>query len=163
MRPAPVRRQRAGLNHSLTCRTGCGRPHEGASPSHNTIVSHSYGTVVAAEAASGDRELDVDDLVFVASPGLGGPDDVDDLNLTGPDDRPNSERVWATVARNDWINSVEIVLGADPHDRGFGAQVFTSDNGPGISTAAHSKYRDEGSESLRNIARIVKGKYGEVQ
>jgi uncharacterized protein YukE/predicted alpha/beta hydrolase family esterase len=151
-----------GAQPLVDLQDGLRATHEGATPSHNTIVSHSYGTVVAAEAASGDRELNVDDLVFVASPGLGGPDDVNGLNLTGPDDRPNSERVWATVASNDWINSVEIVLGPDPHDAGFGARVFTSDDGPGISTAAHSKYWDEGSESLANIARIVTGRYAVV-
>ena len=152
----------SGAQPLVDLQDGLRATHEGATASHNTIVSHSYGTVVAAEAASGDRELNVDDLVFVASPGLGGPDDVNDLNLTGPDDRPNSERVWATVASNDWINTVEVVLGPDPHDSGFGARVFASDNGPGISTAAHSKYWDDGSESLRNIARIVTGRYAEV-
>lgn len=137
--------------------------HEGATPSHNTIVSHSYGTVVAAEAASGHRELDADDVVFVASPGLGGPHDVGDLNLAGPDDRPNSERIWATVAPNDWINLIEVVHGADPTDSGFGARVFASDSGSGISTAAHSKYWDDESASLENMGRIITGRYGEVR
>lgn len=137
--------------------------HEGATPSHNTVVSHSYGTVVTAEAASGHRELDADDVVFVASPGLGGPGDVGDLNLSGPDDRPNSERVWATVAGNDVINLVEVVHGADPTDRGFGAHQFESEGGSGISTAAHGKYWDDHSISLENMGRIIAGRYGEVQ
>lgn len=137
--------------------------HEGATPSHNTVVSHSYGTVVTAEAASGHRELDADDVVFVASPGLGGPHDVGGLHLAGPDDRPNSERVWATVAGNDWINLIEVVHGADPTDSGFGARIFASDSGSGISTAAHSKYWDDDSDSLENMGRIITGKYGDVQ
>ncbi|PYE17623.1 alpha/beta hydrolase family protein [Williamsia limnetica] len=137
--------------------------HEGAGRSHNTIISHSYGTVVAAEAASGRRALNVDDVVFVASPGLGGPDDVGDLNLAGPDDRANSRRVWATVSTDDVINLIEVVHGADPHDGGFGAQVFASERGPGVSLEAHSNYWDENSVSLLNMGRIIARKYADVQ
>ena len=152
-----------GAQPLVDLQSGLRVTHEGATPSHNTIVSHSYGTVVTAEAASGNQVLDADDVVFVASPGLGGPDNAGDLNLAGNEDRPNSERVWATVASNDWINLVEVVHGKDPTDAGFGAHVFGSNDGPGISTAAHSKYWDRNSVSLENMGRIITGKYGEVK
>ncbi|OZG29591.1 hypothetical protein BH683_007825 [Williamsia sp. 1138] len=152
-----------GAEPLLNLQEGLRATHEGLGRSHNTIISHSYGTVVAAEAASGRRELNVDDVVFVASPGLGGPDDVGDLNLTGPDDRPNTQRVWATVATDDVINLVEVVHGADPHDSGFGARIFESERGPGVSLDAHSDYWDDKSVSLLNMGRIIAGKYGDVQ
>lgn len=152
-----------GAEPLVNLQEGLRATHEGLGRSHNTIISHSYGTVVAAEAASGRRELNVDDVVFVASPGLGGPDDVGDLNLTGPDDRPNAQRVWATVSTDDVINLVEVVHGADPHDCGFGARVFESERGPGVSLEAHSDYWDDKSVSLLNMGRIIAGKYGDVQ
>ncbi|MFD8492808.1 alpha/beta hydrolase [Amycolatopsis sp. NPDC059657] len=47
----------------------CAPPNQG-DPSHNTTVGHSYGTTVIGHAAR-DEHLAVDDIVFVASPGVG--------------------------------------------------------------------------------------------
>jgi pimeloyl-ACP methyl ester carboxylesterase len=62
--------------------------------SHNTVLGHSYGSLVAGVTAR-DRGLDTDDLVFVGSPGVG-VNHADDLGLT-PDN------VWSSTAANDPI------------------------------------------------------------
>ncbi len=59
------------------------------------------------------------------------------------------------------------LFGADPGDRGFGATRIRVDAAPGRPwpdrvLAAHSHYFDPGSESLRNIARVVVGRGSDV-
>ena len=65
---------------------------------HSTVVSHSYGTAVAVEAASHGRTLDVDDVVFVASPGVT-VDHASDLHLSGG--HGHADHVYATTAKYD--------------------------------------------------------------
>jgi pimeloyl-ACP methyl ester carboxylesterase len=67
--------------------------HEGE-PSHNTVLGHSYGSLVAGVTAR-DRGLDTDDVIFVGSPGVG-VDRAADLGLP-----PDS--VWSSTAANDPI------------------------------------------------------------
>jgi len=60
------------------------------------------------------------------------------------------------------------VFGADPGDPGFGATRIRADPGPEVSWRErlsggdHSHYFDSGSESLRNVARVVVGRASEV-
>lgn len=136
--------------------------HEGT-PSHNTMVGHSYGSTVVGHTAA-ENGLAVDDIVIVGSPGVG-VDTAAELGL--PDGH-----VYATVAENDIINLANWGgLGgiADPHGPAptgdeFGATVFESapgTDGPfwqgGYSGEAHSQYWDDGNPALENMGLIIAG------
>jgi hypothetical protein len=123
---------------------GAGKP-----GTRTTLVCHSYGSVVCANAASGVRATDI---VLYGSPGTGF-DDVAALH-TGA-------TVWAGRGSTDWIGNVPhhkvglggftVGFGTDPIAPEFGAHVFDADG------SGHSDYLKPGSPSLRNIARIVTG------
>jgi hypothetical protein len=146
--------------------------HEGA-PSHNTVLGYSYGTTVVGHAAR-DGALNADELVFVASPGVG-VRDVNGLHLDGVAPADIGHHVHATVAEHDLIHLTNVdtpiigdpALGPDPATRRFGGQLFESapgTEGPGIlgglSTAAHSQYWEDRSPSLRNFGLIIAGGRG---
>jgi len=139
--------------------------HEGA-PSHNTVIGHSYGSTVIGHTAATEG-LDVDDVVFVGSPGVG-VDNAADLNMP-------AGHVHATVAEHDMIRASNIgfevvpgidtdVHGPDPTGSDFGANVFESDPGTegpdyqgGLSSEAHSQYWDHGNRALENMGLIIAG------
>jgi hypothetical protein len=140
--------------------------------SHNTVLGHSYGTLVAGVTAR-DAGLDADDVVFVGSPGAG-VDRVGQLGLP-------AGHVWSSTAANDPVQRYapgfgqiladvyanlrdpfsfhrygdgrpDVLLwhGRNPSADSFGAHVFTSDPGGG-----HGGYwRGAG---LDNLARITLG------
>ena len=156
-----------GAKHDLDqFQDGLRATHEGAQ-SHNTVIGHSYGSTVIGHAAASEG-LDVDDAVFVGSPGVG-VDHAADLNLP-------PEHVHATVAAHDIIQASNIdeplippfdldVHGPDPAGRDFGADVFESDPGTagpdaagGLSGEAHSQYWDDQNKALTNMGRIIAGK-----
>ncbi|MFE3145486.1 alpha/beta hydrolase [Streptomyces sp. NPDC059218] len=120
-----------------------------------TLLCHSYGSVVCARAAHGLR---VSDIVLYGSPGTGYPNAA---ALHTP------ATVWAGRAGDDWIADVphlelrlpfaDIGFGTDPVSPGFGAEPFVAGSG------GHSDYLNPGSESLRNIARIVAGAAGSAE
>jgi Alpha/beta hydrolase len=122
-------------------------------PAHVTLVGHSYGsTVVGAALQSGLRRAD--DLVLLGSPGVLA-DDVASLGLAG-------RHVYVGEAALDPVADLG-AFGRDPGDAAFGATRIRVDAPPRISwrdrlLAAHSQYFDPGSESLRNIARVVVGR-----
>ncbi|KZB84656.1 alpha/beta hydrolase [Amycolatopsis regifaucium] len=145
---------------------GLRETHQGT-PSHNTVLGHSYGTTVAGHAAR-DGGLAADELVFVASPGVGA-HEVSQLHLDGVDPGEIGGHVHATVAEHDMINlanleiaGYDLVLGQDPTDAEFGGRVFTSAPGTdgfgGYSRHAHSEYWEDNNPSLRNIGLIIAGK-----
>ncbi|MFC9338960.1 alpha/beta hydrolase [Streptomyces sp. NPDC057020] len=115
-----------------------------------TLLCHSYGSVVCAEAAEG---LPVAGLVLYGSPGTGA-DRAADLRTPAT--------VWAGRGTDDWISQVphvraslpfvELGFGTDPVAPEFGARVFDA------GTGGHSDYLRPGSVSLRNMARIVAGR-----
>jgi hypothetical protein len=72
--------------------------HEGA-PAHNTVIGHSYGTTVVGHAAR-DGDLNADDVVFVASPGVG-VSNADQLHLDGVPQDQVGRHVHSTVAQHD--------------------------------------------------------------
>lgn len=132
--------------------------HEGA-PSHNIVLGHSYGSTVIGHAAR-DEGLNVDDVVFVGSPGVG-------VANAGQLNVPTGH-VYATVAEHDMIqvantgNPLFDPHGPDPASGGFGAHVFASDPGtagPGgtYSGAAHSQYWEKNNDALKNMGRIIAG------
>jgi hypothetical protein len=135
--------------------------HEG-SPSHNTVLGHSYGSTVIGHTAR-DEGINADEVVFVGSPGVG-VSNVADLHVP-PD------HVHATVAQHDIIKLTNLPFpyqdphGPSPADQGFGAVPFTSNPGKegsfvmmGLSTEAHSQYWDLNNDSLMNFGRIITGK-----
>jgi pimeloyl-ACP methyl ester carboxylesterase len=126
-------------------------------PAHVTLIGHSYGsTVVGAAMQSGPRRAG--DLVLVGSPGVLA-ENVSRLGMPG-------RRVWVEETALDPVADLG-AFGTDPGDRGFGATRMRTDPRPGLSPAeqllrAHSRYFDPGSESLRNIARVVVGHDSDV-
>ncbi|GAA4530138.1 hypothetical protein GCM10023192_18100 [Amycolatopsis samaneae] len=149
--------------------------HQGDEPSHNTVLGHSYGTTVVGHA-SRDGGLNADELVFVASPGVG-VGNASGLHLDGVSQADIGHHVHSTAAEHDMIKVTnievtedigsgpeDIALGPDPAAAKFGGRVFTSDPGTegpwytgGLSGAAHSEYWNHNSKSLNNIGRIIAG------
>lgn len=142
-----------------TFQTGLRATHNGDSPSHNTVLGHSYGSTVIGHAARGPG-FDADAVVFVGSPGV----DVNHASdLTGV--RP--DQVWATTAEHDiirWIPDWDVVHGNDPSEPDFGARVFASDPGePDDEAATHSAYWDQANIARWNMALIATGQLPKVQ
>ncbi|GHC81148.1 hypothetical protein GCM10007079_20600 [Nocardiopsis terrae] len=116
-----------------------------------TLVGHSYGTVVCGLALEQGR---VSDCVALGSPGMGVRERAE-LGFGG--------NLWAALGPNDWIRFFprghvgEIGHGPSPVRRGYGARLFETGDIPG-----HCSYYQQGSESVRNIARIAVGRHAEV-
>jgi len=109
-----------------------------------SLLCHSYGSVVCGEAAG---KLDVANLVFYASPGVG-VDTAADLN--------SSATVWAGRGGGDWLGHIQLLtrplgFGIDPISPEFGARIFDA------GEATHSTYLAPGTESLASLAAIVSG------
>jgi hypothetical protein len=114
-----------------------------------SLLCHSYGSVVCAQAASG---LKVADIILYGSAGTAA-DAVSALHTPAT--------VWAGRATHDWIAHVPhtrlrlpfatIGFGTDPASPEFGARLFAAGDG------GHSDYLKAGSPALENIARIVSG------
>ncbi|MFD0558724.1 alpha/beta hydrolase family protein [Stackebrandtia endophytica] len=109
-----------------------------------STLCHSYGSVVCGKAAEG---LDVSNLVFYGSPGVG-VDTASDLN--------SSATVWAGRGGGDWLGDVQLLMrplgfGIDPISPAFGARIFDA------GEATHSTYLAPGTESLAGLAAIVSG------
>jgi hypothetical protein len=128
--------------------------HEGEK-SHNTVVGHSYGTVLIGHAAR-DGELNADEAVFVASPGVG-VTDVKDLNLKGVGNV--ADHVYSTAAQYDPIKLAGGPHGPPPTQF---TNTFASAPGPasmvGWNQAVHSMYWDTGNPALANMGNIIAGK-----
>lgn len=126
-----------------------------------TVVGHSYGSTTTGLALQHQGlAVDVDDVVLLGSPGVGGrAQGVADLGL-----RPDQLQV-ATASRDVIRLAAHTLLGADPLDPGFGGDRLRAESverdGPGlgdlVGVADHSRYYDPGSESLYGLAEIVTG------
>ncbi|MEU7553903.1 alpha/beta hydrolase [Streptomyces sp. NPDC044571] len=137
-----------------------------------TLLGHSYGSLVVGETMSMHVDLPVENAIMVGSPGVG-VDQAKDLNIP-PD------HVFAATAKNDLINAAPppardplspkaywdlfddhtIIHGTDPTSDDFGGQVFKVPDGrlPGADwemMPAHSQYWD--NKPLRSLANIVTG------
>lgn len=142
--------------------------HEAASGGrgHATLVGHSYGTTVMGDAAkyqpayheSGSDPLPVDDVVTVASPGV---------QAKSPEDMGvDPQHFWAMAAPDDPVplGGRLAGLGEDsivPTDVEFGANIMT------VDTEGHGGYwdrdeNDEASQSLKNQANVIAGRFGDV-
>lgn len=120
--------------------------------SHVTVMGHSYGSTVVAEAALRGNGLAADDIVTAGSPGMH-TDRAEELNI-------DPRHVWAGSAKGDHVSgiggSIPFVHDNEPSDEDFGANRYTTD------TEGHSAYWTPGTESLLNQARVVVGQYGAV-
>ncbi|MDO9498012.1 MAG: alpha/beta hydrolase, partial [Nocardioides sp.] len=140
-------------------------------PAHLTAIGHSYGSTTTGHGAH-DHGLDVDEIVFVGSPGVGG--DTNNAGDTGID----PEHVWAGANSRDpiadlgnhgWVHGETAFgagLGDDPAEDEFGGNRFEAESetrGGAFSFADHSKYFDHDTEALHNISQIVNGDYDAVE
>jgi pimeloyl-ACP methyl ester carboxylesterase len=126
-----------------------------------TVVGHSYGSVVAGEAAR-EHGMRPGDLVLIGSPGT---------SARHADELGPPEHVWAGANPLDPIARVSTLLSPDfrgnPASREFGARRFSAAT-PGMTfpgwehALAHSSYLEPGSEALPNIGAIVAGHYDQV-
>ncbi|MFE9630560.1 alpha/beta hydrolase [Streptomyces sp. NPDC006463] len=139
---------------------------------NQTLLGHSYGSLVVGETMSMHIDLPVDNAIMVGSPGVG-VDHAKDLNIP-------ADHVFAATAQNDLINAAPppardplspkaywdlfddhtIVHGTDPTSDDFGGVVFDVPDGklPGAGwemMPAHSQYWDE--KPLGSMAKIVTG------
>jgi uncharacterized protein YukE/pimeloyl-ACP methyl ester carboxylesterase len=128
--------------------------HEG-SPSHNTVLGHSYGSTVVGYAAR-DHGLHADDIAFLGSPGVG-VDNARDLGVP-------PERVWAGTSDADSINSAgppgfldrldgvdDQWFGVSPSDPTFDGNLIPTD-----PTTEHSDYWLK-PQTVDELARIISG------
>ncbi|MGH3924103.1 MAG: alpha/beta hydrolase, partial [Pseudonocardiaceae bacterium] len=115
-------------------------------PVVTTVVGHSYGSLVAGKALQGG--LEVDTVAVIGSPGMG-VDAVEELGLAEGTSFFAAGAPMDVVAWSQWH-------GADPRDPRFGGIPFeTGGAGNGAYPLGHSRYYEQGSESLRNLALIV--------
>ncbi|MCT7351225.1 alpha/beta hydrolase family protein, partial [Streptomyces sp. 15-116A] len=118
---------------------------------HISLLCHSYGSVVCAEAAPTTADA-VQDIALLGSPGTG-TDTAAALRTPA--------RIWAARGADDWVENVPhlsadlfgttVGFGTDPVTPAFGARVFAAGEG------GHSDYFAPGSLSLTNLTRIVLG------
>lgn len=137
--------------------------HRGA-PTHLTVVGHSYGSTVVADAAT--YGMHTDDAVLVGSPGTDLAHSATDFHL------PPGGHLYVGAASGDavtWspgrVTGPGLIglnfggLGNDPAEDGYGSTRFKAEV-PGNSANPfydHMHYFDEGSESLFSIADVVSG------
>lgn len=114
---------------------------------HVTVVAHSYGSTTTGHALTGtDLARFVDDVVLLGSPGTG---------VDSRADLPAEVRVWVAATDDDpvpWLPFHD----RDPSHPAFGATVIDTGDASG-----HSQYYTA-PVSLENIARIVTGRFDEV-
>ncbi|WP_196073320.1 alpha/beta hydrolase [Nakamurella alba] len=158
-------------------------------PGRTTVVAHSYGSTTASFAFAGGADADA--LVLIGSPGAGPADSVGDYPGLGPGSvfvgAASGDPVtthaqlagdgflegWEGIAGASavlfpgvvgMVGSMRSRLGNDPAGAGFGATRFHAETGSTntLDPANHSQYYRPGSESLANIAAVVKGRLHEV-
>jgi hypothetical protein len=170
---AGASRAEAGADGLRRFQEGLRATHYGG-PAHQTVLGHSYGSLVVGRAAAGPG-LDADSVVFVGSPGVG-VDSAAQLHVP-------SDQIWSTTSRSDIIQYAavaprsviedvftavtmpvigpavafatpedELWFGRNPSDPAFGARVFGSQ-----PDAGHLGYWDPGRPALDAITSITLG------
>ena len=138
--------------------------HEGA-PADMTVVGHSYGSTVVADAAAA-YGMHANDVVLVGSPGTDLAHSAADFHL------PHGGHLYVGAASGDavtWspgrVTGPGLIglnfggLGEDPSVDGYGSTRFKAEV-PGNSMNPvydHLHYFDDGSESLFSISDVVSG------
>lgn len=137
--------------------SGLRTSHDPSVNDHLSVQAQSYGTVVVGSAAR-QGTLDADDVMLSGSPGVqvGRAEDLD----------VPSGHVWNQKAQDDWVPK----LGAPTHGHHEGLTQFITPSDPifgahqmATDTKGHGNYWLAGSKSLENQARVVVGRYDEVQ
>ncbi|GAA4597416.1 hypothetical protein BJY16_002348 [Actinoplanes octamycinicus] len=152
-----ARQAEAGASGLRRFQEGLRATHEGPA-ARQTVLGHSYGSLVVGKAATG--ALDADRVVFVGSPGVG----VDSVRQLGVP----ADRVFASTSLSDPIQHLavnpvrvprpplmpteKLWFGHDPSDPAFGARVFGSQWDGG-----HLGYWEPGRPALDALARITLG------
>ena len=143
-------------------------------PAHQTVLGHSYGSLVVGTAAA-QPGLATDEVVFVGSPGVG----VESAAELGVP----ADRVWSSTSQSDVIQWAavsprslagdlalsqavpggallaftrpenDLYFGTNPSDPAFGARVFASE-----PDAGHLGYWEPGSAALDALATIAVGR-----
>jgi hypothetical protein len=170
---AGASRAEAGAGGLRRFQDGLRATHHGA-PAHQTVLGHSYGSLVVGKAAAGPG-LDADSVIFVGSPGVG----VDSAAQL----RVPRGQIWSTTSRSDIIQYAAVAprsviadvvtagtmpviwpavafatpeddlwFGRNPSDPAFGARVFASQ-----PDAGHLGYWDPGRPALDAITSITLG------
>lgn len=121
---------------------GLRQTHEG-SPTHLTVMGHSYGTTAIGAAASEGPGLGADDIIAVGSPGMT-VDHAKDLQM-------DPRHVWIGSTQQDPIvkHAAGLTLGENPAMTAFGGQPMQVNDG------GHSSYWDDDKPSLRDQGRII--------
>jgi len=125
--------------------------HDGGTPTHVTVIGHSYGSTTVADAAAG-YGMHANDVILLGCPGTDMARNAADFHL-----RPGGH-VYVGGASGDpvsYLGGIPGALGADPHVDGFGSTRFKAEV-PGFASD-HSHYYDPGSESLFSIGDIASG------
>ena len=147
--------------------------HDGT-PAHQTVLGHSYGSLVVGKAAAG-AGMAADSVVFVGSPGVG-VDSATQLHMP-------PGQVWSTTSHSDVIQYAamtpggllrnvaetaflpgtapltfglpkdDLWYGRNPSDPAFGAHTFASQ-----PDAGHLGYWDRGRPALDALATITLGR-----
>ncbi|WP_043489899.1 MULTISPECIES: alpha/beta hydrolase [Streptomyces] len=142
------------LNQFLS---GLRTAHDPSAGDHLSVQAQSYGTVVVGSAAR-QGDLPADDVMLSGSPGV-------QVGRAKDLDVP-SGHVWNQKAEGDWVpkwgapthgHHEGLTQFITPSDAVFGANQMSTD------THGHGNYWLAGSESLENQARVVVGRYDEVQ
>ncbi|WP_081912906.1 alpha/beta hydrolase [Glycomyces sp. NRRL B-16210] len=121
----------------------------GQEGANHTLTGHSYGTTVIGHAAT-QRGVDADNLVFVASPGVG----TDTASALGVDE----QNVWATTNSLDPIQlTPEFLHGNNPIDDDFGGNTFHSDTGAWNDNNHSTYWQDTNQVGRDSIAYIATG------
>ncbi|MFI6687778.1 alpha/beta hydrolase [Streptomyces sp. NPDC050485] len=141
----------------------------GANGSHTTVIGHSYGSTVIGAAAM-EHDLAADDVVTVGSPGVlvGSADDLD----------VGRDHVWSEAGSTDPVPALgrDFLAGRHwgvnrwngiPYDAGYITSI-PSDESFGahrmdVDTGGHSDYWNQDSQSLKNQAWVVVGRYNRVE
>ena len=133
--------------------------HDG-SPSHTTVIGHSYGSTTVADAAAG-YGMRADDVVLVGCPGTDLAKSAADFHLP-PDGHlfvGSASTDFVTNLGREHLNVPGVGLGTDPAMDGFGSTRFHAEvadwNINPINE--HTSYFQKGSESLFSVADIVSG------
>ncbi|KQS68617.1 alpha/beta hydrolase [Modestobacter sp. Leaf380] len=106
-----------------------------------TLVAHSYGTLVAGEAARADGELAADALILLGSPGVGA-HEAGDLEA---DEVFGAWTPFDPVSTSDWYQG-------SPFDAGFGDTAL-----PTTPVQLHTEYYSPWFPTVEAIAEVVAG------
>ncbi|WP_437049210.1 alpha/beta hydrolase [Streptomyces sp. enrichment culture] len=124
----------------------------GDTPSHTTVIAHSYGTTLVGAAAETGR-LNADDVILAGSPGVK-VSSADELDVP-------AGHVWNVEADGDVVPDIgRWGHGGDgfviPSDPGFGANQMT------VDSEGHSDYWKQDKQILEHQALVVVGKGDDV-